>query len=105
MLVELLSLLPTLRVVLLQGRDAVASWRRVVKKAPKLVADGRLIVVECIHPSRQALRTPDLVSHHRFRDQVRSWGLGHPDPGAGAGALTTVPSQAVWSIKCSAPGQ
>jgi hypothetical protein len=58
-LLELLSLLPALRVVLLQGRDAATGWRRVVKKAPKLVGDRRLIVVECIHPGRQALWTPD----------------------------------------------
>jgi hypothetical protein len=60
-LLELLSLLPALRVILLQGRDSAAGWRRVVKKAPELLADGRLIVVECIHPSRQALWTPDLA--------------------------------------------
>jgi hypothetical protein len=58
-LLELLSLLPALRVVLLQGRDAAAGWRRVVKKAPGLVADKGLTVVECIHPSRQALWARD----------------------------------------------
>jgi hypothetical protein len=58
-LLKLLPLVPALRVVLLQGRDAAAGWRRVVKKAPKLVADRRLTVLECIHPGRQALWTPD----------------------------------------------
>jgi hypothetical protein len=58
-LLELLSLLPVLRVVLLQGRAAAASWRRVARKAPKLVADKELTIVECIHPSRQALWTRD----------------------------------------------
>jgi hypothetical protein len=60
-LLELVALLPSLRVVLLQGRDAGAGWRRVVKKAPTLAVDRGLTVVECIHPSRQALWTPDPV--------------------------------------------
>ena len=58
-LLELMSLLPALRAVLLQGRDAAASWRRVAKKVPNLISDGELVVVECIHPSRQALWTRD----------------------------------------------
>jgi Uracil DNA glycosylase superfamily len=60
-LLELLALLPVLRVVLLQGRDAANGWRRVVRKMPGLVADNGLTIIECIHPSRRALWTSDPV--------------------------------------------
>ncbi|WP_319452492.1 MULTISPECIES: uracil-DNA glycosylase [unclassified Mycobacterium] len=68
-LIELLPLLPVLRVILLQGRDAAAGWRRVATKAPKLVGDKDLMVVECIHPSRQALWTSDPMVRQQRLDQ------------------------------------
>lgn len=58
-LVDLISLLPDLRVVLLQGNDAADVWRRVVKRQPSLLAERGIDVVESIHPGRQALWTPD----------------------------------------------
>jgi hypothetical protein len=56
---DLLNLLPNLRVVLLQGNDAGSVWKRLLKRRPSLVKDRGLTVVESIHPSRQALWTPD----------------------------------------------
>lgn len=56
---DLIDLLPDLSVVLLQGNDAIDTWRRVVKAHPKLVSARKLEVVESIHPGRQALWTRD----------------------------------------------
>jgi hypothetical protein len=58
-LADLIDLLPALLVVLLQGKDAVDTWRRVMKMQPNLVGGRKLEVVESIHPGRQALWTKD----------------------------------------------
>jgi hypothetical protein len=58
-LVELLRLLPRLRLVLLQGRDAERSWARVLRIKPDIAENDRLRVVATIHPSRSALFHPD----------------------------------------------
>jgi hypothetical protein len=60
-LADLIGLLPDLLVVLLQGMDAVDTWRRVLNAHPKLVIERKLEVVESIHPGRQALWTADPV--------------------------------------------
>jgi hypothetical protein len=56
---DLIDLVPSLKVMLLQGGAAIDVWKRVVKLRPALVADRGLVVVESIHPSRQAQWTPD----------------------------------------------
>jgi hypothetical protein len=58
-IVELLELLPDLRVVLLQGRDAEAGWRKVARRLPKPIEERGVTVLATIHPGRQALFTPD----------------------------------------------
>ncbi len=58
-LCELIDLVPTLKVVLLQGGAAVDVWKRAMRRRPSLVADRRLVVVESIHPSRQSQWTRD----------------------------------------------
>jgi hypothetical protein len=58
-IVDLLKLLPNLRVVLLQGRDAEAGWKRVVRRLPEPIEERGVSVVATIHPGRQALFTPD----------------------------------------------
>jgi hypothetical protein len=58
-LVELLALLPHLRIVLLQGRDAERSWARVLRMNPDIAENDQLHVVATIHPSRSALFHPD----------------------------------------------
>jgi hypothetical protein len=58
-LVELLALLPHLRIVLLQGRDAERSWARVLRIKPEIAENDQLRVVATIHPSRSALFHPD----------------------------------------------
>lgn len=58
-LLRLIDLMPRLRVVLLQGRDAQDGWKRVVTVRPRLVRDRCLTVVATYHPGRQALWSPD----------------------------------------------
>ena len=58
-LADLIGVLPDLLVVLLQGNDAVDTWRRVEKVRPDLVKERKLEVVESIHPGQQALWTAD----------------------------------------------
>jgi hypothetical protein len=58
-LIQVIELMPALRVVFLQGNDAVAGWRKVLKLVPTLVEDRDLAVVTSIHPGLQALWTPD----------------------------------------------
>jgi hypothetical protein len=59
LIVELLELLPELRVVLLQGRDAEAGWRKVSRRLPAPIEEWGVTVLATIHPGRQALFTPD----------------------------------------------
>ncbi|KQX55408.1 MULTISPECIES: uracil-DNA glycosylase [unclassified Streptomyces] len=58
-LARLLGLMPDLRVVLLQGGDAQATWRRLEKAHPALAGQERFQVVRTYHPGRQALWSPD----------------------------------------------
>ena len=48
-------MIPTLEVVLLQGGSAQDSWRRVSRRAPNLVRERGLTVIDTYHPGRQAL--------------------------------------------------
>jgi hypothetical protein len=56
-LVRLVALMPHLRVILLQGGEARDTWRRLIRRHPRLAAE--LSVVETFHPGRQALWSPD----------------------------------------------
>jgi hypothetical protein len=58
-MVNLFDLLPELKVVLLQGNEAVAAWKRVLKRWPGVIEERGLEVVESIHPGPQALWTTD----------------------------------------------
>lgn len=69
-LVRLLALLPDLRVVLLQGGDAQATWRRLERKHPEIADQGRFQVVSTYHPAKGALRTPD-PAERAAREQHR----------------------------------
>lgn len=55
---QLIALVPTLKVVLLQGNDAEDAWKRLMKRPTFHLNDG-IRVVKSIHPGRQALWTPD----------------------------------------------
>jgi hypothetical protein len=73
-LIRLVTLMPDLRVVLLQGRDAHDVWRRLVRRRPGLVSERDLSVVETYHPGRQALWSPDpLVRQQRHQDRIKSY--------------------------------
>lgn len=56
---KVIALMPKLRVVFLQGNDAVAGWKKVLKLAPNVLTDRELVVVTSIHPGLQGLWTPD----------------------------------------------
>lgn len=58
-LANLITLLPNLRAVLLQGNDAADTWRRLTKAHPTMITERGITVVESIHPGRQALWTND----------------------------------------------
>jgi hypothetical protein len=58
-LADLIGLLPDLLAVLLQGNDAVDTWRRLEKARPSLLSQNKFEVVESTHPGRQALWTAD----------------------------------------------
>jgi hypothetical protein len=54
-ILDLIDLLPNLEVVLLQGGSAKDSWRRVRRRAPNIVQERGLTVIDTYHPGRQAL--------------------------------------------------
>ncbi|WP_421874631.1 uracil-DNA glycosylase [Mycolicibacterium wolinskyi] len=58
-LLQLLDLVPTCCVVLLQGTHAVDVWHRMLKLSPTLPQERGIEAVESIHPGRQALWTPN----------------------------------------------
>ncbi|APU44687.1 uracil-DNA glycosylase [Streptomyces sp. TN58] len=58
-LARLLGLMPNPRVVLLQGGDAQATWRRLEKRHPEFAGEVWFQVVRTYHPGRQALWSPD----------------------------------------------
>lgn len=64
-LTELLALLPQAQVVLLQGRDAAAAWRRLRRERPEAIAEREFTVIETFHPSRHALRHRDPAVRER----------------------------------------
>ncbi|WP_104118428.1 uracil-DNA glycosylase [Arthrobacter sp. B1805] len=59
---RLVGLLPDLKVVLLQGREAQLLWKRFSKEHPEIA--GRYVAVESYHPGRTALRHPDPAVRH-----------------------------------------
>ncbi|WAX55815.1 uracil-DNA glycosylase [Jatrophihabitans cynanchi] len=56
-LLELIELMPRLRVVMLHGGSAHSGWRRLARRSPSTIAD--LTVIETYHTSRQAFWHPD----------------------------------------------
>jgi uracil DNA glycosylase superfamily protein len=64
-IVELLGLLPNLKVVLLQGRDAEAGWKKVTRSLSAPIEERGVTVLATIHPGRQVLFTPDRQERDR----------------------------------------
>jgi hypothetical protein len=56
---SLVELMPNLKVVLLQGGQAQAVWRKLAKGHPRFVASLRIRSVATFHPGNQALQTPN----------------------------------------------
>lgn len=67
-LIRIIAVMPRLKVVLLQGGDAVDTWRRLLRRHPGLVPDRGLEVVETYHPGQQALWSADPVVRERRRE-------------------------------------
>lgn len=73
-LLRLLGLLPRLRVVLLQGRDAQDTWRRLAARHPEILQFKSLQIVSTYHPARQALWAKDpAVRQARVQDRIRAY--------------------------------
>ena len=71
-LARLISVMPKLKVVLLQGGEAQTLWKRFVRKHPGVAA--RYAAVETYHPGRTALRDPDpAVREARARRRVEAF--------------------------------
>lgn len=60
---QLISLMPALRVVLLQGGEAQTLWHRFTHQHPGIA--GRYTAVATYHPGRTALRHPDPAERAR----------------------------------------
>jgi hypothetical protein len=74
-LLRLMALMPHLRTVLLQGGEAKAAWRRVLRRQPSLAGERRLQVISTYHPGRQALWSPDAKERARRRqERVNAYG-------------------------------
>lgn len=73
-LLRLLGLLPHLRIVLLQGRDAQDTWRRLAARHPETLQPKGLQVVSTYHPGRQALWARDpAVRQARVQDRLHAY--------------------------------
>jgi hypothetical protein len=73
-ILDLIALMPKLAVVLLQGGSARDSWRRVTRRAPKLMGERGLSVIDTYHPGRQALwHKEPAVRAERLAHQVAAF--------------------------------
>jgi len=73
-LLRLLGLLPRLRTVLLQGRDAQDAWRRLVTRHPEILQRKNLQIVSTYHPGRQALWSKDpAVRQARVQNRLHAY--------------------------------
>ena len=73
-LLQIIDLMPRLRVVLLQGNDAKDTWRRLRTQHPRIEQARKLTVVATYHPSSQALWASDpMVRHARARHRIDSY--------------------------------
>lgn len=72
-LTGLIDLLPELRVILLQGNDAMNAWRVALEAQPDL-RRRKFAVVETYHPSAQALRSSDPQERaRRIQHRIDAW--------------------------------
>ncbi len=76
-LISVMALMPHVCVVMLQGGDAQAAWRRLSRRHPSVASIPNLTVIDAIHPSPQALRHPDPAvrqqrERRRFEDAHRA---------------------------------
>lgn len=69
---DLMGLMPKLRVVMLHGGIAKDGWRRLTRRHPTLVADRQLVVIETFHTSRQAFFHPDPAVRQQRADHLQA---------------------------------
>lgn len=68
---RVIEMLPDLRAVLLLGSDAAHAWKLFEAMQGQALRDRDLAVVECYHPSRQALFHPDPFVRAAREDSIR----------------------------------
>lgn len=75
-ILDVIDMLPKLRVVLLQGGSAKNSWQRLLKHAPQLMQERGVEVIATYHPGRSALWHPDPeVRARRVEHQLEAFRL------------------------------
>lgn len=70
--VQLIRLLPDLRVMMLLGGDAQNGWRRVRRRYPYLLPDLKIINTCSPGPQAQALRHPDPAIREERQQALRT---------------------------------
>jgi hypothetical protein len=71
-LLQLIELLPRLRVVMLHGGAAKRSWRRFIRRYPNIVSGRHLQVISTYHTSRQAFRHKNPAIRSARKEHLRS---------------------------------
>jgi hypothetical protein len=70
--VQLIRLLPDLRVMLIMGGDARNGWRRVRRRYPDLFPESDVKIICTYSPGPQALRHPDPAERARREENLKT---------------------------------
>jgi len=68
---QLMALLPALRVIMLLGGTAQDGWKRLLKRQPELASRPGLLAIASYSPGPSALRHPDPRERERRRQDLR----------------------------------
>jgi sugar phosphate isomerase/epimerase len=68
---QLMALLPALRVIMLLGGTAQRGWERLLKRKPELASRPGLLAIRSYSPGPQALWHPDPQERERRRQHLR----------------------------------
>jgi hypothetical protein len=68
---QLMALLPALRVIMLLGGTAQDGWERLLKRQPELASRPGLLVIRSYSPGPGALRHPDPAERERRQQDLR----------------------------------
>jgi hypothetical protein len=70
--VQLIRLLPDLRVMMLMGGDAQNGWRRVRRRYPDLLSETDFKIIRTYSPGPQAFRHPDPAERARRQEDLKT---------------------------------